>query len=25
MGRSTSEYGVLPDRRLMQVLGTYYF
>lgn len=25
MGRSTSEYGMLPDRRLMQVLGTYYF
>lgn len=25
MGRSTSEYGVLPDRRVVQVLGTYYF
>lgn len=25
MGRSTSEYGILPDRRIMQVLGTYYF
>jgi hypothetical protein len=25
MGRSSSEYGILPDRRVVQVLGTYYF
>ena len=25
MGRSTSEFGILPDRRLMQVVGSYYF
>ena len=25
MGRSTSEFGILPDRRVMQVLGTFYF
>lgn len=25
MGSATSEFGVLPDRRIMQVLGTYYF
>ena len=25
MGRSSSEYGILPDRRVIQVLGTYYF
>lgn len=25
IGRSTSEFGILPDRRIMQVLGTYYF
>jgi len=25
MGNSTSEFGILPDRRLIQVLGTYYF
>ncbi|MFZ2296186.1 MAG: hypothetical protein WAW46_14260 [Polaromonas sp.] len=25
MGKSTSEFGILPDRRIMQVLGTYYF
>ncbi|MDP2370755.1 hypothetical protein [Rhodoferax sp.] len=25
MGRITSEFGVLPDRRVLQVLGTYYF
>ena len=25
MGRSTSEFGILPDRRVIQVLGTYYF
>ena len=25
MGRSSSEYGVLPDRRVIQMLGTYYF
>ncbi len=25
MGRSTSEYGILPDRRVIQFLGTYYF
>jgi hypothetical protein len=25
MGRLTSEFGILPDRRVMQVLGTYYF
>ncbi|MBK6295886.1 MAG: hypothetical protein IPF55_17715 [Rhodoferax sp.] len=24
-GRITSEFGVLPDRRVLQVLGTYYF
>jgi len=25
MGRSTSEFGILPDRRVMQILGMYYF
>lgn len=25
MGRPTSEFGILPDRRIVQVLGTYYF
>ena len=25
IGRITSEYGILPDRRVIQVLGTYYF
>jgi hypothetical protein len=25
MGNSTSEFGILPDRRVVQVLGTYYF
>jgi len=25
MGRPASEFGILPDRRIMQVLGTYYF
>ena len=25
MGRSNSEFGILPDRRLMQVVGSYYF
>lgn len=25
MGNATSEFGLLPDRRLVQVLGTYYF
>jgi hypothetical protein len=25
IGRTNSEFGVLPDRRLIQVLGTYYF
>ncbi|WP_394788230.1 hypothetical protein [Rhodoferax sp.] len=25
MGRADSEFGVLPDRRIFQVLGTYYF
>ena len=25
MGRNTSEFGILPDRRTIQVLGTYYF
>ena len=25
MGRPSSEFGILPDRRIMQVLGTYYF
>ena len=25
MGRASSEFGILPDRRIMQVLGTYYF
>lgn len=25
MGKSASEFGILPDRRIMQVLGTYYF
>ena len=25
MGRSSSEFGVLPERRTLQVLGTYYF
>lgn len=25
IGRITSEFGILPDRRVFQVLGTYYF
>jgi hypothetical protein len=25
IGRATSEFGILPDRRIIQVLGTYYF
>lgn len=25
IGRPTSEFGVLPDRRVLQILGTYYF
>jgi len=25
IGRSNSEFGLLPDRRVLQVLGTYYF
>ena len=25
IGRITSEYGIQPDRRVLQVLGTYYF
>ena len=25
MGRPTSEFGILPDRRIVQILGTYYF
>jgi hypothetical protein len=25
IGRSTSEYGILPDRRVIQLLGSYYF
>ncbi len=25
IGNSSSEFGILPDRRVMQVLGTYYF
>lgn len=25
LGRANSEFGVLPDRRVVQVLGTYYF
>jgi hypothetical protein len=25
MGNSTSEFGILPDRRVVQMLGTYYF
>ncbi|MFZ2388359.1 MAG: hypothetical protein WAW69_11225 [Polaromonas sp.] len=25
IGKSTSEFGILPDRRIMQVMGTYYF
>lgn len=25
MGRPASEFGVLPDRNIMQILGTYYF
>ncbi len=25
IGRSSSEYGILPDRRVVQILGTYYF
>lgn len=25
IGRATSEFGILPDRRIVQVLGTYYF
>ena len=24
-GRSGSEFGILPDRRIMQILGTYFF
>jgi hypothetical protein len=25
IGRQKSEFGILPDRRILQVLGTYYF
>ena len=25
IGRITSEYGIMPDRRIVQILGTYYF
>lgn len=25
IGRITSEYGIQPDRRIVQILGTYYF
>lgn len=25
IGGATSEFGILPDRRILQVLGTYYF
>jgi len=25
MGRTSTEFGILPDRRVIQVLGTYYF
>ncbi|MDO9194989.1 MAG: hypothetical protein Q7U79_00695, partial [Rhodoferax sp.] len=25
IGNPTSEFGILPDRRVVQVLGTYYF
>lgn len=25
MGNSSSEFGILPDRRVIQLLGTYYF
>ena len=25
LGDLTSEYGILPDSRLIQLLGTYYF
>ena len=25
IGNARSEFGILPDRRIMQVLGTYYF
>lgn len=25
MGRRSSEFGILPDRRVLQVLGSYYF
>lgn len=25
MGRPATEFGILPDRRIMQILGTYYF
>ena len=25
MGRPSSQFGILPDRRVMQILGTYYF
>ena len=25
MGRASSEFGILPDRRVIQVVGTYYF
>lgn len=25
IGSATSEFGILPDRRIMQILGTYYF
>jgi hypothetical protein len=25
IGRPSTEFGLLPDRRVLQVLGTYYF
>ena len=25
IGKANSEFGILPDRRVIQVLGTYYF
>ena len=25
IGRPSSEFGILPDRRIIQVLGTYFF
>ena len=25
MGRANSEFGILPDRRIMQIVGTYFF